>query len=91
MKKYIAVFTVEDDCNILTMDAEVKYTYETNGTNYVMREDIEFIRAEESEPKTRKWKRTTDKTGHLVWECDCGWQQRFNTNFCPDCGAEMEK
>ena len=40
--------------------------------------------------KRRKWIRTTDKSGHLVWECDkCGWQQRFNTNFCPDCGARM--
>lgn len=39
--------------------------------------------------KTGKWTRVTDKTGHLVWKCDCGWQQRFNTNFCPDCGARM--
>ena len=41
-------------------------------------------------PKTGHWIRVTDKTGHLVWECDkCNWQQRFNTNFCPDCGAKM--
>lgn len=43
-------------------------------------------------PTRKKWKwiRTTDKAGHLVWECGkCGWQQRFNTNYCPDCGAEM--
>jgi len=40
--------------------------------------------------KSGKWIRVTDKTGHLVWECDkCSWQQRFNTNFCPDCGAKM--
>ena len=40
--------------------------------------------------KTGKWKRTTDKTEHLVWECDkCGWQQRIATNFCPDCGCHM--
>ena len=43
------------------------------------------------EQKSGKWIRVTDKTGHLVWECDkCSWQQRFNTNFCPDCGAKME-
>lgn len=42
------------------------------------------------QPKTGQWIRVTDKTGHLVWECDkCGWQQRFNTNFCPDCGCRM--
>lgn len=41
--------------------------------------------------KTGHWIRVTDKTGHLVWECDkCGWQQRFNTNFCPDCGSHNE-
>ena len=42
------------------------------------------------EPKTGHWTRVTDKTRHLVWECGCGWQQRFYTNFCPDCGAKME-
>lgn len=42
------------------------------------------------QPKTGHWIRVTDKAGHLVWECDnCGWQQRFNTNFCPDCGCRM--
>lgn len=42
------------------------------------------------QPKTGHWIRVTDKTGHLVWECDkCGWQQRLNTNFCPDCGVKM--
>lgn len=39
--------------------------------------------------KTGKWTRVTDKTGHLVWECGCGWQQRIATNFCPDCGCHM--
>ena len=40
--------------------------------------------------KTGHWIRVTDKTGHLVWECDkCGWQQRYNTDFCNDCGAKM--
>ena len=45
----------------------------------------------EQEPKTGHWIRVTDKAGHLVWECDkCGWQQRFNTNFCPDCGTRLD-
>ena len=43
------------------------------------------------EPRKGHWIRVTDKTGHLVWECDkCGWQQRFNTNYCPDCGAKND-
>lgn len=34
-----------------------------------------------------KWIRVVDKAGHWVWECDCKWQQRFATNFCPNCGS----
>lgn len=34
-----------------------------------------------------KWVRVVDKAGHWVWECDCKWQQRFATNYCPDCGS----
>lgn len=36
-----------------------------------------------------KWIRVVDKAGHWVWECDCKWQQRFATNYCPYCGAYM--
>lgn len=36
-----------------------------------------------------KWVRVVDKAGHWVWECDCKWQQRFATNYCPNCGADM--
>lgn len=45
------------------------------------------------QPKMGRWIRVTDRSGHLVWECDkCGWQQRYNTNFCPDCGQpKMQK
>jgi len=46
---------------------------------------------EEREPKIGYWERTTDKAGHLVWECKCGWQQRFYTKYCPDCGAKMSE
>lgn len=52
---------------------------------------LELLEKQGQEPKTGHWIRITDKTGHLVWECDkCEWQQRYNTNFCPDCGAKME-
>ena len=34
-----------------------------------------------------KWIRVVDRAGHWVWECDCKWQQRFATNYCPNCGA----
>lgn len=50
----------------------------------------DVIEWDKQEPRTGHWIRVTDIAGHLVWECDkCGWQQRFNTNFCPDCGAKM--
>ncbi len=53
--------------------------------------DINALPPVTPKPKTGHWIRVTDKAGHLVWKCDkCDWQQRFNTNFCPDCGAEME-
>lgn len=44
--------------------------------------------SEAEQPKTGHWTRVKSK-GHLVWECTCGWQQRFYTNYCPDCGAKM--
>lgn len=44
------------------------------------------------QPKVGQWNRVVDKAGHCVWECDkCGWQQRFNTNYCPDCGAKKQE
>lgn len=50
------------------------------------------IKALEQQNKRGHWIRVTDEAGYLVWECDkCGWQQRFNTNFCSDCGAKMEE
>lgn len=51
---------------------------------------LELLEKQGQEPKTGHWIRITDKTGHLVWECDkCGWQQRFANNYCSDCGAKM--
>lgn len=47
------------------------------------------VAALERESKTGRWIRVVDKMGHFVWECECGWQQQFNTNYCPDCGVEM--
>ena len=64
-------------------------THECNA--YYALKHLAPVTPQEREPKTGYWIRVTDKTGHLVWECDkCSWQQRFNTNFCPDCGAKME-
>lgn len=61
-----------------------------NEFRYRIVEDIKALPSVTPKEKTGKWIRTTDKLGHLVWECDkCGWQQRFATNFCPDCGCHM--
>lgn len=55
---------------------------------YEIRQAVEKLPPVTSQPKIGHWIRVTDKTGHLVWECDkCGWQQKFNTNFCSDCGC----
>ena len=65
--------------------------YELKEHIYSMTEKIHNLASvTPQEPKTGHWIRVTDKAGHLVWECDkCGWQQRYNTNFCPDCGCAM--
>lgn len=98
MKKYIAVFEVEDDCNILTIDAEVKYTYETNGTNWGAIEDIEFVKVEEPEQKTGKWRVQHTETRWIpsdaIFICSqCGHKKSRTDgeilNFCPNCGARM--
>ena len=88
MTKYIAIFEVEDDCNIKTIDAEVSYTYESNGTYYGMREGIEFAKE-----KTAAWV-PTDEEPHEIYECNaCGWllydQDRTDFKYCPNCGARM--
>lgn len=57
----------------------------------VQKANIEKLPPITPKPKTGHWIRVTDKEGHLGWKCDkCGWQQRFNNNFCPDCGEKME-
>lgn len=67
---------------------EEKILYTPTGLNYLIRAIEELPSVTQ---KSGKWRRVTDKTGHLVWECDkCGWQQRFNTKFCPDCGVKMK-
>ena len=66
-----------------------EYRY-TNATDY-LRKRINSLSPVAPKQKIGHWIRITDKTGHLVWGCDkCAWQQRYNTNFCPDCGAKME-
>jgi len=51
--------------------------------------DIKQLPSVTPQPKTGHWTRTVDKAEYLVWECNCGWQQRFATNYCPNCGAKM--
>lgn len=43
------------------------------------------------QPKIGHWIRKI-VAGCFVWGCNqCGWQQRFATNFCPDCGTRMDE
>lgn len=94
MTKYIAIFEVEDDCNIKTIDAEVSYTYESNGTYYGMREGIEFAKE-----KTGRWIKTPKAVmgeGYM-WYCDKCEHQVYQDSsrpypsekYCPNCGARM--
>ena len=88
MTKYIAIFEVEDDCNIKTIDADVTYTYESNGTYYGMREGIEF-----EKEKTAAWV-PVDAEPHDIYECNaCGWllyyEDTTDYKYCPNCGARM--
>lgn len=57
-----------------------------------LEQDIKELPSVTPQPRKGHWIRVTDKARHLVWECDkCGWQQRFNTNYCPDCGSDMRE
>ena len=98
MKKYIAVFEVEDDCNILTIDGTVDYTYEENGTNYKLSEGVKFVRVEELEQKTGRWRAQHTKTRWIpsdeIFICSqCGHKKSRTDgeilHFCPNCGARM--
>lgn len=87
MTKYIAIFEVEDDCNIKTIDAEVSYTYESNGTYYGMREGIEFAKE-----KTGKWINNHTQCSNCEWGIEddvVGSPMMLFFPFCPNCGARM--
>jgi len=75
------------------LDLIVANHTELNGINVVMYsplyKDIKQLPSVTPQPKTGHWTRTVDKAEYLVWECNCGWQQRFATNYCPNCGAKM--
>ena len=56
---------------------------------------MEVLEKQMQEPKTGRWRRISiDKyTTHAQYwyECDkCGEHNLGNTDFCPNCGAEME-
>lgn len=83
-----------DDC-ISRKDtlAEFKRVYFDNGTVIRCAESVlRGMPLVTPQQKTGRWNRVTDNAGYWVWECDkCGWQQRFHTNYCPDCGAKMQE
>lgn len=83
-----------DDC-ISRKDtlAEFKRVYFDNGTVIRCAESVlRGMPPVTPQQKTGHWNRVTDNAGYWVWECDkCGWQQRFHTNYCPDCGAKMQE
>ena len=75
------------------LDLVVANHTELNGINVVMYspyyKDIKQLPSVQPIKSKGEWERVTDKTGHLVWECKCGWQERLSTNFCPYCGTDM--
>ena len=75
------------------LDLVVANHTELNGINVVMYspyyKDIKQLPSVQPIKSKGEWERVTDKTGHLVWECKCGWQERLSTNFCPNCGTDM--
>ena len=81
-----------DDCisRAKAIEEADKLCLETAYDNEKVIEMLNNLSPVTPKEKTGHWIRVTDKAGYLVWECDkCGWQQKFNTNFCPDCGAKM--
>lgn len=64
----------------------------SNGQRDFLINYIKQLPSTTPQPKIGHWNRVTDNAGYWVWECDkCGWQQRFNTNYCPNCGAKMQE
>lgn len=56
----------------------------------IIREEIKKTPLTEEPPKG-EWISQYDEDGKTGWyECSCCHSERaFNTNFCPDCGADM--
>lgn len=75
--------------DVISRQAAIDALTKTSGIRGDALKALYDLQSVNPQPKTGHWNRVTDKAGHLVWECDCGWQQRFATNFCPDCGTKM--
>ena len=71
--------------------AHREYDY-TNATEY-LRNRTKAIPS--AEPKTGHWKRRIVDSGYNAdWKCsECGYKEMtdFPTNYCPNCGAKMER
>ena len=78
-----------EDC--ISRQAAIDALYHVDEYNGRSIQAIKNLPPVTPQQKTGQWSRVTDKYGHLVWECECGWKQRLHTNYCPDCGAKMAK
>lgn len=51
--------------------------------------EVNHLHSVTPHPKIGRWIRKT-VAGCFVYGCNqCGWQQTYATDFCPDCGARM--
>lgn len=87
--------TTKDAITVLQNLQDWLYFSSMNGGTSLQREAIDMaIKALKSQPsegpqrKKGKWIHISEE----IWKCDqCGEISCCSPNFCPDCGAKMEK